>query len=80
MNPASLVIIDCLNMQNAIGHLRQEGLIMGNKEDRCRQTSQGPAEPVQCGQVQVIGRLIQEQTIRLQGQGPCQLQFELLSP
>ena len=80
MNPAGLVVMNCLNMQNAIGHLSQEVLIMGNKEDRCWQTSQGPTEPVQRGQVQVIGRLIQEQAVRLQGQGPGQLQLELLSP
>ena len=80
MNPAGLVVMNCLNMQNAIGHLSQEGLIMGNKENRCRQTSQGPTEPVQRSQVQVIGRLIQEQTVRLQGQGPGQLQLELLAP
>ena len=36
MNPASLVIIDRLNVKNPIGYLSQEGLIMGNKEDRCR--------------------------------------------
>ena len=36
MNPAGLVVMNDLNMQNAIGHLSQEGLIMGNKEDRCR--------------------------------------------